>query len=188
MAYVDLNPIRAAFAETPETSDHTTIKQHIEDLSAGKPQQGSIKEHEIEKQPAVVKIATHNSQAEPSTRLCLSCEAVLQKLPEAPFLPFEPTATLATGIPFAFDDYLELVDTMGRAVHPAKRGYILDKTPAILIRLGNDVEMFVDHANKLLTEFGGVVDTPDKLIELAAVRQNRYLRGISTARAVFMVA
>jgi hypothetical protein len=32
--------------------------------------------------------------------------------------------------PFAFEDYLELVDTVGRAVHPAKRGFILNQTPA----------------------------------------------------------
>lgn len=30
MAYVDLNPVRAAMAETPETSDHTSIKEQLD--------------------------------------------------------------------------------------------------------------------------------------------------------------
>ena len=37
------------------------------------------------------------------------------------------------------DDYLELVDTVGRAVHPSKRGYIPEHTPAILVRLSETI-------------------------------------------------
>ena len=37
MAYVDLNPIRAAMAETPEASDYTSIQQRINEINASEP-------------------------------------------------------------------------------------------------------------------------------------------------------
>ena len=37
MAYVDLNPIRAAMADTPEASDYTSIQQRINEIKASEP-------------------------------------------------------------------------------------------------------------------------------------------------------
>ena len=42
MAYVDLNPIRARMAESPETSDHTCVKSRIENLKANTKPKRSI--------------------------------------------------------------------------------------------------------------------------------------------------
>jgi len=44
MAYVDLNPIRAKMAKSPETSDHTCIKSRIETLKGYRKPTQSIEE------------------------------------------------------------------------------------------------------------------------------------------------
>ena len=53
-------------------------------------------------------------------------------LPRAPLMPVDATGRMAAAIPFAFDDYLELVDSTGRVIREDKRGYIPGETPRIL--------------------------------------------------------
>ncbi|HKJ53036.1 MAG TPA: transposase [Gammaproteobacteria bacterium] len=110
MAYVDLNPLRADMAETPETSDYTSIKERIHaefDLEAA-----------IEDQ--------------------IACGDILDfQSPLKPLLHFDgnTSARRQTGIPFGFKDYLALVDWTGRLVRSDKRGHIDTSLPPILTRL-----------------------------------------------------
>jgi len=149
MAYVDLNPIRAKMADTPETSDYTSVAERIA---------------ELREEP-------DNADTSPEDR--------------TPLMPFDATGRMATAIPFAFDDYLELVDTTGRVIREDKRGYIPGETPRLLDRLAIDPEQFVATAGRMLRQFGSAIGTPTHITDLCVARQARYLRGMGAARALF---
>jgi REP element-mobilizing transposase RayT len=155
MAYVDLNPIRAGMAETPETSDFTSIQQRIQE-----------------------------GQANPKP-MPQPTETAEEILPEAPIMPFDATGQADWAIPFAYDDYLDLVDWTGRAVHPKKRGAIPSYQPKILHRIGMDAEQFINYAHRFLKEFGSAVGKPQKLVALCTQRHTRYVRGVQAARKLF---
>ena len=100
-------------------------------------------------------------------------------------MPFDATGCMATGIPFAFDDYLEVVDATGRVIREDKRGFIPGETPRLLERLAIAPEQFISTAGRLLRQFGSAIGTPTHITNLCVARQARYLRGMGAARALF---
>ena len=112
MAYVDLNPIRAKMACTPENSDHTSIKERIT--------------------PAFnLAEAVHHQH--------LQNDFVL---PIKPLVAFEDGVIdrEQNGILFSLSDYLQLVDWTGRVIREDKRGAIATDLPPILERLNIPVK------------------------------------------------
>ncbi|VUD69393.1 hypothetical protein TDB9533_04760 [Thalassocella blandensis] len=122
MAYVDLNPIRAQIARTPESSDHTSIKERI------KP---SFELHTaIHQQQELGLLNTFN-------------------LPLKPLAKFEGniTNTKQSGVLFSLHDYLSLVDMTGRILRNYKRGGIPSSLPPILHRLNIDTKDWLINAS-----------------------------------------
>jgi hypothetical protein len=163
MAYTDLNPIRAGISASIEESEHTSARQRVSEVQ------------EQKKQPQRQNVETSSSDNN-------SRKANAR---QAPLLPFDPIEACKASIPFAFSDYLELIDTAGRVVHPTKRGYIPDNTPRLLVKLGIDLKTFIEHSNHFIERFGNHAGEPARLTELAAKRNARYLRGIGRARELF---
>ncbi|MCG5526584.1 hypothetical protein LRB11_16905 [Ectothiorhodospira haloalkaliphila] len=123
MAYVDLNPVRAGMAATPEASAHTSIRERI---------------------------APRFNLAQ-AVREQMQMEALLRfDGPVKPLLPFEGAFAdrEQPGIPFAFEDYLVLVDYTGRAIDPRKKGAIASTQPPILQRLGFTPDQWLDQSTR----------------------------------------
>jgi REP element-mobilizing transposase RayT len=128
MAYVDLNPIRAAIATTPETSDYTSIQERI--------------------QPRFSLTDAIKTNIELG-----GCERL--SVPLKPLLPFDGNITQAhqAGISFHYPDYLELVDWTGRATREDKRGAIPSSTPPILERLNIKVTSWLNNSQRFEDQF-----------------------------------
>ncbi|MBL4827758.1 MAG: transposase [Spongiibacteraceae bacterium] len=123
MAYVDLNPIRAKIATTPENSSHTSIKERI-------------------KPTFNVETALENN---PDVNSYYFKRFHLKNL-----ATFEKHVGLKVqhGILFNLSDYLMLVDTTGRIQREGKRGYIPPKVLSIFERLSINPDDWLDDTKK----------------------------------------
>ena len=127
MAYVDLNPVRAAIAKTPEDSDHTSFQHRIKTFKA---------------QPTIdLKQAIEEQYA----------QSFLNKTDLAikPLLAFNPDKAYEHHeLPFKLSDYIELVEWTGRIIRNDKRGHIDNDQPLILKRLNIDSKRFITQSTQ----------------------------------------
>ncbi len=139
MAYVDLNPIRAGIASTPETSDFTSVKERIEDrataaeVSTADAQDVRIEHGEkagwlapIALDPPRKKVREKITSRRASNKGCLS---------------------------MTLNQYLQLLDWTGRQIRRDKVGVIPKECAPILERLECSAETWVDFVRNFRKRF-----------------------------------
>src|SRR6056297_2910642 len=163
MAYVDLNPVRAGMAETPETSDYTSIQQRIAAWQAQQKPELETKSGDHGDEPA-------------------SLERSVVEL-----LGFREDAAKAgeSALPSSTADYLELIDWTGRAIAAGKKGAIPSKLPPILERLRMEPEQYLSRIRKPGLGIPSALGALDRLKEYAEHFGKAFLRGQTAAAALF---
>lgn len=167
MSYVDLNPVRASVAATPEDSDYTSIQARLQ-----------------------ARTDATDIGADPSQRAGAGGVSVTGQISDDSVLfPFrDPTDRCGPNdLPFTFADYLELIDWVGRAVRDDKRGAIPANAPPILTRRGIDPEAYLEHMGRRRQPFIRAIGSAERLRSAAAELGQRFLKGITHANALFPV-
>ena len=141
MAYVDLNPVRADMAPTPEQSDHTSIQLRIEHWKS--------------------KSQKLNGKAS------IANDENLQPKSLMPFAG-NPRQLMPFGLAYNLLDYIELLDWTGRQIRDDKRGSIDTATPPVLTRIGISPKHWLELCTHFEDRFKGLVGTQHSLNNLVA--------------------
>jgi len=192
MVYVDLNPIRAALAATPEESNFTSIQQrirawHTQMMAAGsvpgEPHQncpsGSFSpdpqtlEDRADSSNAIPECLPFNSPGAPSS--CWLC-------------PIQSDSQRRGILPMTTTDYFDLVDTSGRILRSDKRGAIDAGLAPILLRIGANPKAWIDTVSLFTSRFRLAAGLVSSLRSFADQLGQRWLTGVAAARASFAVS
>jgi hypothetical protein len=165
MSYVDLNPIRAGMAKTPEESDFTSIQQRIRDW-----QQRQTKQSQTF-QKSTGALQTVNT-------------------PHVPLMPLvkQHRDAHAHAIGYTLKDYLQLVDWAGRAIRDDKRGAIPETVPPILERLQLNPQTFLHHLQgkpNILTH-PNALGSVERLQSFARRAGRKFIKGIGQSKALYL--
>lgn len=139
-AYVDLNPIRAAMAQTLEQSDHTSVQRRIQARQGQSDAASSLAPIALDERAAAMCNPT-NPMPSTSSRRCSD-------------LGF---------LPMSLDDYLELLDWTARQTVAGKRGQTPAAAPAILERLSYHPTVWCELVGKFGRLFFHVAGRPQTI-------------------------
>ena len=156
-AYVDLNPVRAKAAATPEASRNTSIYERISE------RQKPAKRTEVSRDGWLAPMSGQRKHKSSASRRASDDE----------FLTLD------------LSDYLSLLDWTGRQIRQGKRGTIPAELAPSLDRLRIQPDGWVAVVANFGRLFKHAAGSPSKLAQHAKQTGRRWLKGIGPSRATF---
>jgi hypothetical protein len=157
MAYVDLNPVRAAIVPTPEDPKFTSVQARLQEVARSMPKQQCS--HVPANEHSRVRLLDFADTASPAK----------------------------PAIPYRSLDYLELIDWSGRSIRDDKRGSIDRTLPSILQRLNIDRDAWQQAMRPAGNLFGRAMGRLDHLRLHAALLEQSWVRGLQHAARLYPV-
>jgi hypothetical protein len=193
MVYVDLNPIRAGLAETPEQSNFTSIQERIRAWQKETMTTTSVPGDEAKNmQPVCIGGETllPEDAAEISFALSsgISSEALSfdgATLSDRWLCPIQSDSHRRGILQMTSAEYFDLVDKSGRMMRSDKRGSIDAALAPILMRIGANPEAWLDTISHFGSKFRLAAGLLSNLRSFAVQLGRCWLQGVATARAAF---
>ncbi|MCB1051990.1 MAG: transposase [Acidobacteria bacterium] len=169
-AYIDLNPIRAGIAETPEESDYTSAQDRILARQAGQ---------NLAQLPESLKMNQTLDQAQ-------LIEEMQAQLKRADWLcPIRSNESRKGFLNLDLDDFLALLDWTGRQIRADKPGAIPAHFEAILERLEIDQAAWLDTVQHFGSRFHRVAGNVKRLMQPAREAGQHWFQVKTAAQRAF---
>ena len=185
--YVDLNPIRARIAETPEESEYTSAKDRIDGRKTRrrtarnkKPRANRRKDTRRAADDWLCPIL---SEAEiRAAREHVKKQQACTRTDAHPVSAATPSPSF---LPMAVDDYLQLLDWTGRQIRDDKPGSIPKRLAPILDRLALTDGTLIEAVRQFGKSFRRCVGAGEKVAAKATEAGKHWFQGVTACRGAF---
>jgi hypothetical protein len=196
MVYVDLNPIRAGLAGTPEESDFTSIQKRIHAWQKDAASVASIPQDEPQNTQTDL-AGEHTGLLDnpvdiPDTKTYAACTRAVHfdgaALSACWLCPIQSNSQRRGILRMTTAEYIDLVDRSGRTMQQDKRGAIDADLAPILLRIGANPEAWGETVSHFGTKFRLAAGLMRNLRRFADQLGRRWLTGVAAARVAFASA